>query len=69
MRPRRLTKPIWVHSRQEHWAEACVKGWPERPKYLVERLAPGIDYWVVAGFPTWEEAMAYADQLARQETA
>ena len=34
------------------------------PTWLVDVLAPGIDYYTVAGFPTWQEAMDYANDLA-----
>jgi len=36
---------------------------PGLTNYRVEMLAPGIDYFTVAGFPTIEEAKAYRRQL------
>jgi hypothetical protein len=67
MSPRKLTRPLWVHKRQEHRLTAAFKGWPERPNWIVEQLAPGIDYYVIAGFPTFDEAIQYATRHASKE--
>lgn len=36
------------------------------PMWLVDVLALPIDFYTVAGFPTWKEAMNYANKIASE---
>lgn len=56
-----LTKPLWVHRSRHTGLQAFINGERETPTWIVEVLAPGLDYFVLAGFPTWREAMDYAN--------
>lgn len=56
-----MSKPIWIHKKPELGLTSVLKGWPMRPTWIVEALAPGIDYFVIAGFPTWEDAVEWCD--------
>lgn len=58
---KRRRRELRVYRRPEKFLTAAMKGWPSRPLWLVDALAPGIDYFNIAGFPTWREAMDYAD--------
>lgn len=49
-----------VYRRPENGLESWSKKWPDRPRWLVDVLAPGIDFYNIAGFPTWREAFDYA---------
>ncbi|MDH6282845.1 hypothetical protein M2280_004082 [Prescottella agglutinans] len=48
-----------VRKRPENWMQRVRRGWPERPKWLVYEDMH-IDYVVIAGFPSWGEAIDYA---------
>lgn len=64
MTTRKAETPVRVYRRPENGFEAYFKGWPSRPNWLVDVLAPGIDFYNIAGFPTWREAFDYAHWTA-----
>lgn len=62
-----MVNKFHVIRRPEHRITAAVKGWPDRPTWLVYRRigAPIWGEYVVAGFPTHAEAIHYANLSAR----
>lgn len=55
-----------VRKRPESWVERVRKRWPERPRWLVYEDMH-LDDVVIAGFPTWGEALDYARLKAAKD--
>lgn len=61
-----MAAPYFVYRRPERPLNAALRGWPERPTWLVNAAVGGIDF-NIAGFPSWQEAFEYAFTEATRE--